>query len=201
MVLAPVHLPSARRFALPAVALGLLSVVALAAAEEPPRRLALADALARAEQRGFDALAAEAVVRSAEADRETAGRFPNPAITGAWLRSTSVPVPGGTTSSSGYTVAGSDQGAVEGLAAGKRALRIGRADAAVSSARFGRDDALRVLRRETSRAYYDVLLAEASERVRAKFGFSCSSAASQLEEIEEFTRAYPGEQTVRIVSI
>jgi uncharacterized repeat protein (TIGR04042 family) len=44
-------------------------------------------------------------------------------------------------------------------------------------------------------------LAEASERVRAKFGFSCSSAASQLEEIEEFTRAYPGDQTVRIISI
>jgi uncharacterized repeat protein (TIGR04042 family) len=44
-------------------------------------------------------------------------------------------------------------------------------------------------------------LAEASERVRAKFGFSCSSAASQLAEIEHFTRAYPGEQIVRIVSI
>jgi uncharacterized repeat protein (TIGR04042 family) len=44
-------------------------------------------------------------------------------------------------------------------------------------------------------------LAEASERVRAKFGFSCSSAASQLAEIEQFTRAYPGDQTVRILSI
>lgn len=44
-------------------------------------------------------------------------------------------------------------------------------------------------------------LAEASERVRAKFGFSCSSAASQLAEIEQFTRAYSGDQTVRILSI
>lgn len=44
-------------------------------------------------------------------------------------------------------------------------------------------------------------LAEASERVRVKFGFSCSSAASQLAEIEQFTRAYSGDQTVRILSI
>jgi uncharacterized repeat protein (TIGR04042 family) len=44
-------------------------------------------------------------------------------------------------------------------------------------------------------------LAEASERVRAKFGFSCSSAASQLAEIEQFTRAFPSDQTVRIISI
>jgi uncharacterized repeat protein (TIGR04042 family) len=44
-------------------------------------------------------------------------------------------------------------------------------------------------------------LAEASERVRAKFGFSCSSAASQLAEIEQFTRPYSGDQTVRILSI
>ena len=44
-------------------------------------------------------------------------------------------------------------------------------------------------------------LAEASERVRAKFGFSCSSAASQLADIEQWTRAYPGDATVRILHI
>ena len=43
--------------------------------------------------------------------------------------------------------------------------------------------------------------AEASERVRAKYGFSCSSAASQLAEIELTTRAYPGEAAMRIISI
>ena len=43
--------------------------------------------------------------------------------------------------------------------------------------------------------------AEASERVRAKYGFSCSSAASQLAEIEVTTRAFPGEASIRIVSI
>jgi uncharacterized repeat protein (TIGR04042 family) len=43
--------------------------------------------------------------------------------------------------------------------------------------------------------------AAASERVRAKYGFACSSAASQLAEIEQATRAYPRDGTVRIVSI
>lgn len=44
-------------------------------------------------------------------------------------------------------------------------------------------------------------LTEASERVRAKFGFACSSAASQLSEIEHFTRTQPAEGTVRILNI
>ncbi len=44
-------------------------------------------------------------------------------------------------------------------------------------------------------------LTEASERVRAKFGFSCSSAASQIDEIEHFTSDQPGDGTVRILSI
>jgi len=44
-------------------------------------------------------------------------------------------------------------------------------------------------------------LAEASERVRAKYGFSCSSASAQLADIEEWTRKYPGDSTVRILHI
>jgi uncharacterized repeat protein (TIGR04042 family) len=43
--------------------------------------------------------------------------------------------------------------------------------------------------------------AAASERVRAKFGFACSSAAAQLASIEEWTRAYAGESTIRIIHI
>lgn len=43
--------------------------------------------------------------------------------------------------------------------------------------------------------------AQASERVRAKYGFSCSSAASQLADIEQMTRAFPREAVVRILSI
>ncbi len=43
--------------------------------------------------------------------------------------------------------------------------------------------------------------AAASERVRAKFGFACSSAAAQLANIEEWMRAYAGDATIRILHI
>jgi uncharacterized repeat protein (TIGR04042 family) len=41
----------------------------------------------------------------------------------------------------------------------------------------------------------------ASERVRAKFGFACTSAASQLADIEEWTRAYANDARIRILHI
>ena len=44
-------------------------------------------------------------------------------------------------------------------------------------------------------------LTEASERVRAKFGFGCSSAAAQLSEIEQWSRSYADEAVIRVVSI
>jgi uncharacterized repeat protein (TIGR04042 family) len=44
-------------------------------------------------------------------------------------------------------------------------------------------------------------LAAAGERVRAKYGFACSSAAAQLESIEDWTRAYSSDDTIRILRI
>jgi uncharacterized repeat protein (TIGR04042 family) len=44
-------------------------------------------------------------------------------------------------------------------------------------------------------------LAEASERVRKKFGYTCTAASAQLADIEQFTRPYAGQGTVRILSI
>lgn len=44
-------------------------------------------------------------------------------------------------------------------------------------------------------------LTEASNRVLAKFGFACSSAASSLEDIEHWAAALPPDSTVRIHSI
>jgi uncharacterized repeat protein (TIGR04042 family) len=41
----------------------------------------------------------------------------------------------------------------------------------------------------------------ASERVRAKFGFACTSAVSQLADIEEWTRSYASDATIRILHI
>jgi uncharacterized repeat protein (TIGR04042 family) len=43
--------------------------------------------------------------------------------------------------------------------------------------------------------------AAASERVRARFGFACSSAAAQLANIEEMARAHASDATIRILHI
>jgi uncharacterized repeat protein (TIGR04042 family) len=44
-------------------------------------------------------------------------------------------------------------------------------------------------------------LAIASERVRAKYGFGCTSAAEQLAEIEAVAGAYPPEATVMVTAL
>jgi uncharacterized repeat protein (TIGR04042 family) len=44
-------------------------------------------------------------------------------------------------------------------------------------------------------------LADASERVRRKFGFTCTAASAQMADIEQSMRAYPPEAKVRVVSI
>lgn len=41
----------------------------------------------------------------------------------------------------------------------------------------------------------------ASERVRQRFGFACSSAMDQLSEIEGWGRSFPSDQTVRILTL
>jgi uncharacterized repeat protein (TIGR04042 family) len=44
-------------------------------------------------------------------------------------------------------------------------------------------------------------LGAAAERVRAKFGFSCSSAAEQMARIEEWASTQPAEARVRVISV
>ncbi len=44
-------------------------------------------------------------------------------------------------------------------------------------------------------------LSQASERVKAKYGFGCSSAMMQLERILETNRNYPDDGQVEIISI
>jgi uncharacterized repeat protein (TIGR04042 family) len=44
-------------------------------------------------------------------------------------------------------------------------------------------------------------LAEAAERVRAKFGFACASAAAQLADIERWAAAYPSDSPIRILNL
>jgi uncharacterized repeat protein (TIGR04042 family) len=44
-------------------------------------------------------------------------------------------------------------------------------------------------------------LSEASERVRQRYGFACTSAMAQLAEIEQFSRGQPAAGTVTIIDI
>jgi uncharacterized repeat protein (TIGR04042 family) len=44
-------------------------------------------------------------------------------------------------------------------------------------------------------------LQEASERVRAKFGFACTSAVSTAEEIATAATEFPSSSTIRIVAM
>ncbi|GAB7071723.1 MSMEG_0570 family nitrogen starvation response protein [Mycobacterium hodleri] len=44
-------------------------------------------------------------------------------------------------------------------------------------------------------------LHEASERVRAKFGFACTSAASTTEHILAAATEFPGDATIRVVGM
>ena len=41
----------------------------------------------------------------------------------------------------------------------------------------------------------------ASERVRAKFGFACTSAAATTEQITSAATQYPGDATIRVVAM
>lgn len=44
-------------------------------------------------------------------------------------------------------------------------------------------------------------LQEASERVRAKFGFACTSAAATAEEIVTAATKFPPDSTIRVVAM
>jgi uncharacterized repeat protein (TIGR04042 family) len=46
-----------------------------------------------------------------------------------------------------------------------------------------------------------VALTAAAERVRSKFGFSCSSASAQLAEIERWISDQPSQAIIRVVSM
>jgi uncharacterized repeat protein (TIGR04042 family) len=43
--------------------------------------------------------------------------------------------------------------------------------------------------------------AEASERVRAKYGFACSSASTQLSEIETWLQPFADDAVIQILTI
>jgi len=144
--------------------------------------LSLADAIALAERQGYDALAAEQLVRSAEADLGAAKRIANPAFSGSYLYSTDVSIgPGETTTASGYALGLSDQGAVDGLVTGKRHLRVRQAEASLGSARHTSEDALRQLRVQVAQAFYSLLAAESAEQVAREVAGSFGRALELVQ--------------------
>jgi uncharacterized repeat protein (TIGR04042 family) len=44
-------------------------------------------------------------------------------------------------------------------------------------------------------------MAEASDRVRARFGFACTSAAATAEAVSRAAARYPGDAAVRVVAM
>lgn len=44
-------------------------------------------------------------------------------------------------------------------------------------------------------------MAEASDRVRAKYGFACTSAAATTETIQQAAARYPGDALIRVVAM
>lgn len=47
----------------------------------------------------------------------------------------------------------------------------------------------------------DRAMAEASDRVRAKYGFACTSAAATAESIQQVAARYPGDAVLRVVAM
>jgi cobalt-zinc-cadmium efflux system outer membrane protein len=116
--------------------------------DQPAQPLTLEDALKTFHSRGFDLLLADAQVRGAEADVQSAGYIPNPAVQlqyGRIVDPAYSPAPNTGQSSNSYTVGLSDQAAIFDTLAGKRGLRKDVANAALRAARMSKVDAYRTL--------------------------------------------------------
>lgn len=133
--------------------------------EPAPQTLSLADALRSFHARGFDLLLADAEVRGAEADVQSAGYVPNPALTlqygrvidPKWNDSAT-----GGASPSSYTIGLSDQAALFDTLVGKRGLRKDVARAALAATKMTKADAYRTLDFLVKQAYVALAAAQAS---------------------------------------
>jgi cobalt-zinc-cadmium efflux system outer membrane protein len=114
--------------------------------DQPPTSISLEEALKTFHSRGFDLLLADAEVRGAEADVQSAGYIPNPALQFQYGRIVDPNYdPTGGASNNSYTVGISDQAAIFDTLAGKRGLRKDVANAALKAARLSKVDAYRTL--------------------------------------------------------
>jgi len=143
--------------------LGAVAGPATASGQTPiPSRLSLAEAVALAQARNPQLVAARAGVDAAEADRVAAGKRPNPALS---VDSAGYPaferIKPGYWGSQEFTVR-VDQ---ELELAGRRRLRSAAADAARQTAILTMDDLARQLALDVKRAYLAVVLARADHAV------------------------------------
>jgi outer membrane protein, heavy metal efflux system len=126
-----------------------------------PPVLGLDEALRLLRERGLDLLIADATVRTAEGNAQTAGGIANPQVsfsTGPML-DYNASAPGCSGCSREVINAGvSDNAAIFDSLVGKRGLRIEVARAALAAARLSRGDALRKLELQVKQAYAQVVL-------------------------------------------
>ncbi len=150
----------------------------LGAGTTAPLTLAKAAELART--RGLDVLVADAQRRGAEADVRTAGTLQNPAITVGFGKAVKYTRPDGCTGCSPwqYVVGASDQGLLFDVLAGKRALRMDVARAAVDGATASRRDVERIVVAQTKAAYAQVALAMRAVQFAETQEASMASAAA-----------------------
>lgn len=151
-----------------------------------PQSLSLEDALRIFRSRGFGLLIADAAVVSAQGAERSAQYVPNPSLSLGYGRAlgydpSAVGSPSPVTTTAGaatnfqvpaspcpgcsanqYTIALSDQAAIEDSIAGKRHLRVKVAHAALEAARLSRADAERTLALQVKSAYFQVVQARAA---------------------------------------
>jgi cobalt-zinc-cadmium efflux system outer membrane protein len=151
----------------------------------PAQKLSLSDAAQLARTRGFDVIIAETQVRGAEADIRAASALPNPVVTPnvGWTLSCGGPCESG--SPWGWGIGVADQGLVEGAISRKRALRRAVAEQALTAAKFGRNDAIRILVTQTKIQYVTTAAAA------VKLDFTREVAASLEKSVEVNRVRYP----------
>ena len=151
----------------------------------PSQHFALGDVVRLTRERGYDVLAAQASVRSAEADVRTAGQLPNPLANGnvGWTLSCDGPCASGTPWGWGAGVA--DQGLLEGALSNKRGLRREVAERALVAVKYGRVDAERVLIAQAKIQYIQTAAAAVF------LDFSREVAASLAKSVEVNRVRYP----------
>ena len=147
-----------------------------------PPRLTLEEALGLFRSRGLDLLLAEAAVGQAEGDALAARALPPPQVQLSTGRAGGYrpTLPGQSARSYGASVA--DGGALDDLLAGRRALRVRAADAALRAAHFGREDALRTVGALVKAQFVQVALAQLNLDLSAQ---TRASARHTLELVQK----------------